>query len=144
MSLSLREALIAASQQLGNWANVEAFLDALDDVGDFDWLDVIQSDDNAIKRYKLTRIRRDLKQLKDETDFPVFGSVLKRDRDTGAEERVYKQEALFELDDYRQITAYYVDRANADAFMARAYRERALTRFGVELQLEFDLGAVTA
>lgn len=71
---------------------------------------------------------------KDADGVPLYTSVLESD-DEGKPRRVYKQTALFDVDDYQIAVAFYVREARANSRVAVALIEDCKRRLGVQLQL---------
>lgn len=126
-----RQAFVHATRD-AEWASIDELcdmcLEAEDVFTDDDW-------EQARRSYAKTRIRREMKKLTDETGFPLFASVHTRDPQTGKTKRVYKQEALFDIDDYRAVIEEYAGRVKHDCEMMRGYKNRAETRFSEQLPL---------
>lgn len=120
--------------QSANWASIDEIKDLLDK-GDY-WDD--EFEESALDFAKKAFIRRRIKNIKDPSGFPLFASVVTRDAD-GIEERRYKQEPLFEHEDYRQVITYHADRAHHHVLMAQGYQARDYSRFGELIQLPFDI-----
>ena len=92
----------------------------------------------ALLTAKKALLRHEIKMLVDPAGFPLVASVLSPTA-TGEDERQYKLELYFSEDDYRQMVAYYVDRALYMARMAYKYRERAQKRYKIEIPLQLPL-----
>jgi hypothetical protein len=58
--------------------------------------------------------------------------VFTNDED-GKQVRVYKQETLFNVDDYQQVIGYHKERRHHHDKMVRGYKRRCKDRFAVEL-----------
>ena len=125
-----KDAFVAATQNAG-WADIDALV-AMLDAAEF-WDETFLAE--AVDAHKKTYIRREIKQVKDESGWPVFASVVTFDPITGEEERRYKQETLFDRDDYAQVVRYHERRADHHLRMAEGYAERARVRYGLQLRL---------
>ena len=125
------ELFMEAVSELG-WAEVGDIVEALDgtDFWGDEWLE------HAAAEQKKAYVRRKIKQLKGSDGWPVWASVAVTDTD-GSEKRVYKQETLFDLEDYRKVIAYHADRSDYHKHMANGYTKRARKRFHVQLLLPF-------
>jgi hypothetical protein len=114
------------------WATIDELcdmcLDAEDVFSEDDW-------EQARRNYMKTRIRREMKRLKDESGFPLFASVHTTDPATGKPRRVYKQEALFDVKDYHAVIEEYAGRVKHDYEMMKGYKERCEMRFSEQLRL---------
>lgn len=126
-----KQAFLAAVNG-SEWATIDDLREMCIEAGD-----VFSDDDHeqAIRNHMNTRIRREIKRLKDETGFPVFASVHTRDPETGGQRRVYKMEALFDVEDYRAVIEEYAGRVKHDYEMMKGYRDRAERRFSEQLAL---------
>ncbi len=91
----------------------------------------------ALGDAKKAHIRRLIKQLKDEDKWPLWASV-ETTNEEGETERVYKQELLFDPNDYRQVVEYHSKRASYHRKTAEGYAARCRKRFDVQLHLAFD------
>jgi hypothetical protein len=131
MSRSLTDVLIDITRD-ASWQTIDDLVDGADADAEFDWSSEL--DERALRQMKKVRIRCTVKRLRDETGMPVVASIV-REQNGDGEVRGYKQEAMFDLKDYEQVTAYYASRANYHADMARRYAMRAHGRFGVQLAL---------
>lgn len=125
----------------------ELFLEATKDsrFGDIDFLVEkceaagIFSDeelDHAAESYKKDRVRRLMKSIKDDNGWPLFASVVVTEA-SGEEKRVYKQELMFDIDDYIQVSSYHKDRSHYHMKMANGYTQRGNTRFCEQYPLPF-------
>lgn len=124
------------------WATIDEIVSKLDDAGY--WDEEFQA--GALLDRKKAHVRRQMKSLKDENSWPMFANVVTRDAD-GNEARVYKQETLFDLNDYRQTVRYHVEAGQHHIRMAIGYRAQAFKRYQVQIPLPFgftDEGAVAA
>ncbi|HEY7119679.1 MAG TPA: hypothetical protein VH475_24020 [Tepidisphaeraceae bacterium] len=116
------------------WASVDDIVERLDAL-DF-WSDdfIVSSLDERKKAW----VRREIKTLKDDDDWPLYASIVRQDEETGAETRLYKQEALFDRGDYEAVVAYHHNREDYHRHMAIGYARRAEARFGVQLYFVAD------
>lgn len=80
--------------------------------------------DEAVLRSTKTAIRQYMKSATDANGEPLYHSIQQVQPD-GSTVRVYKQEALFDRDDYQQVIDYHVDRAKYNVDRAVHMRERA-------------------
>jgi hypothetical protein len=111
------------------WANIDELTESLKDAGWFTSEFLEGAVENAMKE----RVRKEMKSHKDADGMPLFVSIVKPDG-----ERVYKQETLFDLDDYKQVVNYHRERGQHHINIAKVYRDRAFDRFRVRIQLSFD------
>ncbi|KKL21525.1 hypothetical protein LCGC14_2444600 [marine sediment metagenome] len=90
---------------------------------------------------KKAQLRRLIKGVKDESNWPVWASV-ETTNEEGETVRVYKQELLFDPEDYRKVVSYHSDRASHHGRMARGYAKRCDKRFRTrlyrQLRINFD------
>lgn len=112
------EDLVALCDQEGFWK--DAFLEG------------------AVDAAKKSQVRRLIKTLTDDGDWPLWASV-ETTNEEGKAERVYKQEVLFDPDDYRQVVEYHSDRATHHGRMARGYAKRCDKRFKTRLYRQLDI-----
>ncbi len=110
------------------WGSIDELL-AICDEGDFWTTEFLEGAEDTAKK---SHLRRLIKSLKDEEGWPIVAS-LNTTNDEGETVRVYKQELLFDPDDYRQVVAYHGDRANHHGRMARGYAKRCDKRFKTRL-----------
>lgn len=122
MTSTLRDSLLFVGHTQG-WQTIDDLVDRLDNVNAWDDVDI----EHAVRNWKKHQIRREIKKLKDSTGWPIFASVVFVNED-GDEIRGYKQEALFDRDDYQQVINYHSGVAIHHWNMARGYKERAATR----------------
>jgi len=115
------------------WNTIDELLDMCEQEGYWteDFLD------NAINAAKKDHIRRSIKQLRGEDGWSLWASVETQTLE-GEPVRVYKQEVLFDVPDYRQVVTYHGDRSKYHAMKAKGYASRCKERFGVQLTLPFD------
>ena len=90
---------------------------------------------------KKFHIRRLIKSLK-EDGWPLWASVETTD-EQGNPCRMYKQELLFDIEDYRKVVEYHHDRSNYHRRIATGYKTRCKKRFNVQLNLSFGDDAAT-
>lgn len=126
-----KERFIEITQE-EQWSTIEQYLERLDD-NDF-WTREFEVQALAIA--KKDYIRRTVRGIKDESGWPIIASIVTTDED-GEEVRVYKQEHLFNLEDYKQVATYHQERGRYHMKTANGYVERANARFGKQLALPF-------
>lgn len=85
--------------------------------------------------------RQLIKRLKNEDGLPRFASIVEKD-ESGNEMRVYKQETLFNLDDYVQVVKYHSNRVLHHAQMASHYKKEYESQTSEQLHLPFDESAI--
>lgn len=114
------------------WATVDKLVEMCDaaNVWPEDFIDTVLI--NAKKSF----VRRQIKQLKDDENWPLWASVETQNED-GETVRIYKQETLFDVEDYRQVVAYHADRREYHGMLAEGYVVRCNRRFHVQLKLSF-------
>lgn len=95
---------------------------------------------SAVMNAKKAHLRKALK-IKDEEGMPLFASIVTED-ENGKKVRRYKQEALFDVEDYRQVAQYHMQAADHHTTMSKNYIRRCKTRFNVQLRFDFDKGTV--
>src|SRR5512137_1067427 len=85
---------------------------------------------------KKSTIRRLIRDVRDEDGWPSIGSI-ETTNEAGETVRVYKQEALFDIEDYRKVVAYHSERSRHHRNMAIGYAKRCKTRFNKQPPLDF-------
>lgn len=123
-----KEAFVAATES-ASWADIDALV-AMLDASDF-WDDAFLAESIAAR--KKAYVRREIKQVKGADGWPVFASIVTTNPETGEDERRYKQEAIFDPDDYFQVVRYHRRRADHHMRMATGYAERGAKRYGLQL-----------
>ena len=127
------ERFLAIMGNADSWSTIDELVDACDKA--HYWDKDFQA--SVAVQAKKAKIRHLIKKAKDGEGFPVWASVEATNED-GKTVRLYKQEALFDVNDYRQVTEYHADRSHYHKAMARSYAKRCRQRFGVQLRLNFD------
>jgi hypothetical protein len=92
----------------------------------------------AVSNAKKAQIRKVISKLKDKDGFPLFPSITIVD-DEGKRKRVYKQELLFDVEDYKTVVNYHAKLSNHHRDMAEGYAKRCEKKHQVQLSL-WDLG----
>lgn len=112
------------------WSTIDDFTDALADTGFF-----TKEDDQLAKLAgRKMKVRKLLKRMKDETGMPVFASIPVQD-EKGKITHIYKQESLFNKNDYQRVIESLVRQSTSLIDMAKRYQQRAKERLGVQLKL---------
>lgn len=91
----------------------------------------------AVISAKKSQIRRLIRTLKDQDNWPLWANVETTGQD-GKTERVYKQELLFDPNDYRQVVDYHNERSSYHGKMSKGYASRCKKRFDIQLPLFRD------
>lgn len=89
--------------------------------------------EQAIKR----GIRQLIKKVDGGNGHALYASVKSVD-ETGREITLYKQETLFNVDDYRQVVDYHEKRARHHSIEQRYYVQQCEKRFGVQIELNLE------
>jgi len=118
------------------WATIDELVKQLDDLGYWDAM----FNSRALLDSKKQHVRRLMRSMKDENGVPLFANIVTQD-ENGDEKRVYKQETLFDMTDYRQTVNYHVATSQHHRQMAIGYRNRAFTRYAVQIPLPFEIEA---
>lgn len=79
-------------------------------------------------------VRAELR-TKDENGVPKYGSLEIVDATTGEKQRIYKQTAMFDVDEYRAVANYHIGEARSHLKTAEAIAGAAHKRFGVQLEI---------
>ena len=135
MNAALLKALERFAQITGNldgWATIDDIMDVCDSAGF--WTDDFLHE--AEGKAKKSAIRRLIKSIRGQDGSPEWASVVMTD-EAGEPQRIYKQETLFDVADYRQVVEYHVGRSEYHKETAKGYANRCKKRFNVQLQL-FD------
>lgn len=90
----------------------------------------------GMESYKRDFIRRAMRSMKDANGWPIFASVVVQESD-GSKVRVYKNETLFDVEDYRQTVAYHQRIARHHIKMSNGYAKRCGEHTGNQLPLPF-------
>jgi hypothetical protein len=81
--------------------------------------------------------RQMVKRMKDENGMPRFASIITKDAD-GNETRVYKQETLFDVNDFVQLVDYHGKQVVHHAKMASHYSDKHKEATGKQVPLPFN------
>ena len=117
------------------WATIDEIRQTLDANGDF-WAQALTMDSD--KTVKNLIIRRLMKSIKNEEGQPIYASIQTEDKATGEVVRVYKQETLFDIEDYVQTAEFHSARVVHHAKMASYYAKGYQEVTGKQLPLPFD------
>ena len=131
MSESERFRHLAASQ---DWHTIDELVTTLDRAGF--WNPALLT--VALAAYKKSLIRRWIKHDRTADGYPAWESIVQPGAD-GEPRRVYKQEPLFSLEDYRQSIQAWVDRSEYAAHRARDLSHRAFKRYQVQLLFPWEV-----
>jgi len=85
--------------------------------------------------------RQMLRSLKTDDGLPLFASIVEADP-TGKETRVYKQESLFNIEDYKQVVNYHGQQVVHHARMASHYAKAYQKQTSKQIHLPFDENAI--
>ena len=120
---------------VGCWATIDELIEQFDDK-DY-WNEDFYAE--AVRDAKAAHIRRGMREQKKADGEPEWRSVMTT-RDDGQVVRVYKQEVMFNLDDFRQVHVYHCERAMHHISRARYVARTVKKEYGVQLTFPFDLG----
>jgi hypothetical protein len=93
--------------------------------------------DGSFLRSAKTELRRALRQLETDEGVPEWWSTKEVDED-GKEHRVYRQELLFTVEDYKLVIGEYVENSNRYAEVAKGLKKRCYAKFRVQIPLPFS------
>jgi hypothetical protein len=93
--------------------------------------------EHATATAKKALVRKMARAQKDGRGWTQWASIKTKTPD-GKEIRVYKQETLFDLEDYRQVIGYHATLAQHHRQVAQGYAARARERFGKQLKFPFE------
>lgn len=117
---------------LSDWRPVRNAPDLAHDL--FDQLDADEITRLAM-RGLTDEIRATLRR-KDSNGVPLYTSVLTPDPDGGEPQRVYKQTAMFDVEDYTVAIRFYRQEARANDAVAEALVADCKRRLGVQLSID--------
>jgi hypothetical protein len=112
------------------WHTIDELVSILDESGY--WEDGFRA--KALANAKKTHVRGMIRKLKDKDGFPLFPSVRITDAE-GVTRRVYKQELLFDVEDYKAVVNYHANLSNHHRTMAKGYADRCEKKYEVQLSL---------
>jgi len=112
------------------WQTIDDLMAICDEAGY--WESDFES--RALTNAKKMRIRKIISEVKDKDGFPLFPSVTILD-DDGKKKRVYKQETLFDVEDYKAVVNYHASLSNHHRDMAEGYVKRCEKKHKVQLSL---------
>lgn len=130
--MSMTRDRFAELTAVSSWATIDDLVRALDD-GEF-WTPDFYA--GALLDAKKATVRR-FARMRGSDGIPLLSSVVVTDGD-GEEQRVYKPERLFNVDDYVDAIHFHRERSRGHAKTAADYERRGRERFGE--QLMFALG----
>ncbi len=131
VSATERTRFQAITGNADGWASIDELVDLCDQEGFWEPAFL----ESATNQAKKSQIRRLMRSLKDDENWPVWASVETTDED-GKTVRRYKQETLFDVEDYRKTVDYWADRARYAGGMAKGYAKRCKKRFNVQPRLD--------
>jgi len=109
------------------WANARELAEAAVDAGIFD-----DDREQAVLNWATVEVRRQLKRRRD--GLPRFGNLIVQTPDGRASHR-YKALSLFSDDDFRQVIAVHMKRADGELAIAAAYESERRQHYGGQLQI---------
>jgi hypothetical protein len=93
----------------------------------------------SVHTAKTAYARKLIRSLKDEDDYPLFASVETEEAEegaAGAKVRIYKQESLFTVDDYRQTIGYWRGYVAHGQHMLNHYVHQAQAKFPGQIEMD--------
>lgn len=129
---TLRGRFVIATKS-GNWGTIEELQEVCD--AKCVWDDLFLA--GAVEKAKRSEIRRLVCTIKDSDGFPAIASVVTRN-EAGKLVRVYKQEKLFDVDDYRQVVDYHASQCAHHRVMAKGYAKRCRQKHNKTIPLNFS------
>lgn len=130
---AMTHAQFIEATKTATWATIDDLVKRLDDSA-FWSEEFVEA---SLFERKKQWVRKEIKRVTDDEGWPIFASIATTDPVTGEEMRRYKQEMIFDRDDYRQVVGYHMDRSHYHKDMAVGYAQRAERRFGVQMAIEF-------
>lgn len=128
----LREKFSEIASGLDGWATIDKIVEACDAAG-FWGENFLLEVESAAKKSAARKLMKSMRN----GNAPEWASIVTTNED-GEEQRIYKQETLFDVEDYRQVVRYHVDRSKYHKDTAQAYADRCEAKFSVQLRLSFD------
>lgn len=122
------EEAVVLHMHLNGWATIDELEEAIEPLLPDDFYEDAKSQARKIWLRRLLRRRT-------EGGWPEFANIVRQDEQTGEEVHFYKQELMFDIDDYKQVVAYHADRAEYHLKVAFGYKAKAYERFGIQLSL---------
>jgi hypothetical protein len=121
-----------AATRTASWVDIDGLVAMLDaaDYWDEDFLA------DAIDALKKAHARKQIKTIPGSDGLPAYQSVVTTDPMTGGTERRYKQEAMFDRDDYVQTIRYHRQRAEHHLREAAGLAQHGHDRYGLQLGLD--------
>jgi hypothetical protein len=126
----LKQDFCEALKGVGRWATIKELVNACDRAGYWDEEFLTE----VAYKAKAAHVRRMIRQDKDENGWPHWHSV-ETTNEEGETVRVYKQEELFDVNDYAQTINYYVQVVKKAKRTANQLARNAIARFGRHRQL---------
>lgn len=130
------------SEKFAEIVSDEAWL-SIDDIAERCDAEGFWSDEwlaGALERAKKYELRRLLRAVEGDDGFPMYASITVTDEE-GSETRLYKQEALFDVEDYVVVIKYHEKVAAHHLDRARTYLDRGVNRYGNQLRFKLGQGA---
>lgn len=119
------------TDKLSAWREIQNAADLAH--GTFDQLDTEEIQRLALRAY--TEEWRAALRRKDANGVPIYTSILAPD-ETGELRRIYKQTALFDVEDYEVAIDFYQREAKANQRVAQALAADCFRRHGVQLSID--------
>jgi hypothetical protein len=91
-------------------------------------------EDAILLQWRKSQVRRAVKSLKNEHGIPLIFSIVDVEA-SGQMVRKYKQEALFNMDDYKQVIEYCRERGSYWRKLEKYLLRSARDKFGEQAQL---------
>jgi hypothetical protein len=88
--------------------------------------------------YVKARLRMMANKKAKETGLPLMGSITVLDKNKKPK-KLYKQPALFDVQDYREACDFHRKRSKHHDKVAKAYAEDCYKRYGVQLHLDLNI-----
>lgn len=134
---SVRDLFLKATES-AKWGTIDELISAIDEVPEI-WARVASSD--ITTSWKKAQARRLIKTLKNDDGEPLYASIVQTD-ENGNEIRVYKQETLFDINDYMQAATYHGKMVIHHAKEASRYSKGYQQKTGKQFHLPFDESAI--
>lgn len=132
---SSAERLGEIARELGGWVDIDTLTDAAISDSEFNFEEGPIA--RAARGEMKSQVRRLIKKLRGADGVPDFASIIRKNED-GDKVRVYKQETLFDMNDYRQTINYWHQAKKYAGKMEHGYRKRCRERFGMDPELPFE------
>lgn len=125
--------VIHEAMKMQSFMPIDAMVKAVRDCDDLDPTEWDAVTEPALALY----LRRVMRSKKGEDGFPEYGNVSIEDEE-GKKTQGYKQEKLFDVDDYKQVAGYHFDAMHFHFTKGLIWRKRLKERYGIQMPIPFE------